>query len=404
MSNLKKFNLIGFINGFYFYVPIFTFFVLSKDISLTAVIIAQVFYSFFTFMGEVPTGLLADKFGQKSSIVLGYMIEALGLFLIVLFPTTAGLYVAYSIRGVAGSFLSGSEEALLYESAKRSGKKKFQKIYAKFLSNEQIGIIISTAVAGIIYQQFGPSSFVPLIVLNAIFIFAAGCISLSLKDYRAKIKDEAKGSGMFNILKESTSLIRRNKTIFTLTLVGILTLSGEYFLQFVYQPHFQTNNVPLIWIGLVFSLGTLMSVVSTRYAYLLEKNLSLEKILLILNIVLGLGYIIMAVFLHPIFLIASYVIMKGTFNLQTPIVSDYINSHTKSAIRTTVLSTVSLVRRFFQIFITLSLALFVNLWGVRTSFIIQGLYLIVGIAVGYYLLVRCGCTYKVNDKQKLKFG
>lgn len=396
MRNLRIFKTIGFLKGLYFYIPIFTFFLLAEHVSLSAIVISQVFYSMFTFIGEVPTGIFADRFGQKTSIILGYIIEAVGIALVIIFPTTIGLYVAYSMRGFAGSFLSGSEEALIFESVKHAGTNNYQKMYGHFLSNEQIGFIISTALAGLAYQYWGAQSFVPLIIFTSVCILGAGIASLFLKDYTAKVP-EVEGAGMFSILKESFSLIRRNDTIFTLMIVGVLTIAGEYFIQAVYQPHFATNNVPSIWVGVALSLGTLLSVVATRNVYLLEKYFTLEKILLILNVTLGAAYILMAFLLHPIFLVGLYILMNGLFNLQTPIVSDYINTRTKSSIRTTVLSGISFVRRFFQVFITWALGISVGVFGIQTSLVFQGLYLIVGIAIGYYLLVRCGCTYKVAN-------
>lgn len=402
MRNLRIFKTIGLLKGLYFYIPIFTFFLLAENVSLSSVVISQVFYSLFTFLGEVPTGMFADRFGQKISIILGYAIEALGIALVVFFPTTIGLYIAYSIRGLAGSFLSGSEEALIFESVKHSGTDNYQRMYGHFLSNEQIGFIISTALAGIAYQFWGTQAFIPLITLTAICILGAGIASLFLKDYKV-LAPEADGAGMFSVLKESFSLIRRNETIFTLMIVGILTIAGEYFIQSVYQPHFAVNDVPAFWVGAALSLGTLLSVITTRSAYLLEKYLSLEKILLILNLTIGIAYILMAFLLSPVFLVGLYVLMNGLFSLQGPIVSDYINMRTKSSIRTTVLSGISFVRRFFQVFITWALGISVGVLGIQTSLVIQGMYLIIGIVIGYYLLVKCGCTYKIANIEGEQF-
>jgi hypothetical protein len=55
---------------------------------------------------------LADKFGQKNSIVLGYMLDGLAMILMFVFPTTLMLYPAFGIRGLAGALISGAEEAL----------------------------------------------------------------------------------------------------------------------------------------------------------------------------------------------------------------------------------------------------------------------------------------------------
>ncbi len=405
MKNLKIFKTISFLKGLYFYIPVFTIFLLSKNISLSDILISQMLYSVLTFVGEVPTGIFADKFGQKVSIVLGYIIESLGIITIIFFPTTIGLYFSNSIRGFANSFLSGSEEALLYESVKHTESGNFKKIYSNFLSNKQIGFIFSTLLTGLIYKYVGAMAFVPLIAFSALCILGASVIALFLSDYSVSIKNSIEGSHMFSILKESVALIRRNKTIFTFTIVSILTIPGQYFIQAIYPQHFQAHGVSAFWIGATLSLGTLLNLILTRYTYLIEEYMTIEKILLILNVTLGTAYILMAVLLHPIFLVGLYILMNGMFNLQAPIISDYVNTRTKSSIRTTVLSGISFIQRVVQVVITWSLAYIVGAFGTETSLVVQGVYLIVGIAIGYYLLVHCGCTYKVanTEGEELQF-
>ncbi len=404
MRNIRIFSVIGFLKGLYFYIPIFTFFLLAHDVSLSSIIIAQAIYSLFVFLGEVPTGLLADYVGQKTSIILGYLLEALGVALIVIYPTTLGLYATACLRGVGASFLSGSEEALLFESVKTSVKNNYQKVYGRFISNEQVGYIASTAVAGLMYQVMGSQAFVPLIVLTALCIVGATGASLLITDYRTTVVDESKGTGMFALLEESMVLIRRNDIIRTLTIVGALTISGDYFILSVYQPYFEVHAVSAFWVGAVLSLGTVVSMITSRYAYLLEKYLTLEKILLVINASLGVAYILMAVLLQPIFLVGLYILMNGLFNLHMPIVSDYINSRTRSGVRSSVLSGVSFFRRFFQMFLMWALSVSVGVWGVQTSLMLQGAYLLLGIIIGYYLLVKCGCTYKVANTEGEKFA
>jgi MFS family permease len=405
VNNLKIFNAIGFLKGLYFYIPIFAAYLLSNEISVSHLLFAQALFSLFVFIGEVPTGLFADRFGQKTSIILGYLVEAFGIVLVIMMPTVAGLYIAGCLRGIGNSFLSGSEEALLYESAKATDSSNYQKLYGRFISNEHIGYIFATVFAGLAYQFLGTQAFIPLIILTGVCIAAAAGMSFMLKDFKSAQVNGAEGSGLFTLLRESASLISRNDIVRTLTIVGALTISGEYFIQSVYQPYFELHGVTPFWIGAVLSIGTLFSVVSSRYAYLFERYLTLEKILLFINLTLGAAYILMAFFVHPVFLVGVYALMGGLFYLQMPIVSDYINNRTHSSIRSTVLSGVSFFRRFFQVFIMWALSISVGVYGAQASLLLQGTYLILGILIGYYLLVRCGCTHKVANAEgeELKF-
>lgn len=398
-ENIKKLKLIGFLHGASFFVPILSLYLLNNDISLTAIVFTQTIYAAFVFLGEVPTGILADKFGQKVSIMLGFLLNILGLSFIIFFPTTFGVYAAFAILGFADSFFSGSEEALFYESFKKQTNLQgsYKKHFSIFSSNEMIGVVISTLCAGIIVQFFNQSAYVPLILLNMKAMFVAFLIASSLTNVKVEIREAAKGRQAFHILKEAMSLIKNNKVIFTLTLVLTLTLSGEYFLYSVYQPYFEIHKVPGIFLGVVLSAGALLNFFLVRHAYLLEKFLPFEKIIFLINACLGILYFALALLVNPIFLVAEVILLRGLFNIQTPIISDYVNEYIPSHIRTTVLSGMSQIKFLIQIGARTILAILVGIAGIQNTLLIQGVYLLVGVSIAYWLLTKCGCVNKITS-------
>lgn len=399
MKNVNILLTISFLKGLYFYIPILTFFFLSKNIPIETVVIAQAIYSLFTFIGEIPTGILADKLGQKTSIVLGFMIEAIAIIYIVLFPTVVGVYGAFAIRGISSSFLSGSQESLLFDSLTKENKQNiFQKIYSQFLSNEQLGLILATFIAGLTLHFFGSQSFIPLIIATSVSMLIAGILAINLESSTV-LPTTSTSQNNLSLIKNSFGLIFGNDTILNLTLVGCLTLCGKYFLQGVYAPYFQLSGINDFWIGASLSIGLLLNTLIMRYIYLIEKHFTLEKILLALNLFLGFGYILMSSSQNPYILVLIFVLLNGVFGLQQPMISDYINNHASSLIRSTVLSGISFFQRMFQLVITLVLGYIVHNFGVTNSLLAQGIYLITGIIVGYYLLVKCGCVYKVTKEK-----
>jgi len=75
VSNTKKLKLINFLKGFYFHAPILTLYFLDNGIRLSHVVYAQIFYSVFSLLSEVPTGIWADRKGQKKSLTVGLILE-----------------------------------------------------------------------------------------------------------------------------------------------------------------------------------------------------------------------------------------------------------------------------------------------------------------------------------------
>ena len=396
MKNILLLKCIALLKGGYFQTPILTLFFLAQGVPLSLVVASNIFWSVGAFLGEVPTGMFADRFGQKIALTLGYLLEAVGIFLILLFPSTAIVVVYFTLSGLAYSFLSGSEEALLYESVQRAKNLSYQKVYGEFLSYELIGFMSATAIGGFLYAGFGEWAFKPLIILTLISFTVATLLTRFLQNgVVAKVKDE-KGSQMFSLLKEAFLLIRKNKTVWALTLVSLLTISGEYLVQSVYQPYFELRDVPAAWFGLVLALGTLANILATRYVHRLENILTLEKMLLVLNLPLAVLFVGLGLWVHPLFLVGTYIVMGGLFNLQLPVISDYINARASSSIRTTVLSGISFAKRLSGIVLAGLLTLVVGSFGISAALILQGIYLIVGVLISYVILVKCGCTHRIR--------
>lgn len=361
----------------------------------------QGFYSVFAFISEVPTGIFADKYGHKKAIVLGNLVNAVGILATGLFPSSIGLFLNNAVQGVGGAFISGSQEALYYESFKKEKKgENYQKHFGNFLSLTTVGFIVSTFIAGAVMQIFKENSYFPLIVVNTISTIVATVIASTLRPMRAEIQDPSKGVGAFEAVKTSFHFIRTNKIVFALTIVGMLTLNGEYILRETYQSLFQQIHVPLFFIGFSLSAGALLNIIVKRYAYLAEKYFSLEKILLVFNITLGVLYLFLSFSVNPLFSVGLYVVLQGLYNAELPVVSDYVNEQTSPHIRATVLSSISQAKSFVSILIRIIMSIFIAIIGLQNSLAIQGAYLIVGMLIGYCILTKCGCTYRIKSHYK----
>lgn len=399
MRNTTRFYIVGFLRNLYFYLPIFTLFLLDRDISMEIVVFSQLFYSLLQFVAEVPTGLFADRFGQKTSIIIGYLIEALGIAAVIISPTVLGLYVCYSLGGLSMAFLSGSEEALLYESAKHE-KKNFQRAYGKFIAMQTWGMVAGTALSGVAVHFSGASSYVGLMAGTVVALLVCAILSLLHRPYHAKIAEGEQGAGMFDMLKKSVKLIRSNDTVFNLMLGATLTLSGEYFLLGVYQPIFVESSVPNALLGITFAAGLAFSALLVSRVDILERYLTLDKIILYVALVLGLSYAVLGVSHHPIVVVVAFLFLRSVMEVERPIVSDYINEHVPSDIRSTTLSGVSLADRLASVVQRLVLTGAVALGGVRLSLLTQAGYLIIGGLIAYWLFRRCGCVHRISTRAK----
>jgi MFS family permease len=64
---------------------------------------------------EVPTGVLSDKMGRKNTIVTGAIVSTLAITWYAFGQSFWPLVIGAVLEGVAISFFSGNNEALLYD-------------------------------------------------------------------------------------------------------------------------------------------------------------------------------------------------------------------------------------------------------------------------------------------------
>ena len=73
-------------------------------------------------VAEVPTGILSDVAGRRMTLAAGGLVLATGLFLLAVLSGFAGLLVAYLLWALGNALISGSDSALLYDSAVAAGQ------------------------------------------------------------------------------------------------------------------------------------------------------------------------------------------------------------------------------------------------------------------------------------------
>lgn len=100
---------------------------------------------------ELPTGALADLWGKRMTVVVGYAISTLASTVYV-FSRSFESFLAYAIiLGIGQAFVSGAREALIYDSLKAAGREdEFAKVAAKASLIFQIGLAVATLAGGLL--------------------------------------------------------------------------------------------------------------------------------------------------------------------------------------------------------------------------------------------------------------
>jgi MFS family permease len=127
--------------------------------------------SFFYLFAVIPTGVVADMFGQKKSVIIGLFLLVVGSIVIALGPTVWYLFGGIILQSIGRAFISGALDALVFESLKNEGKSDRYKHVISFATQMIIIVFALTAsMGGWLYSIY--------FRLAHILSAAAACIAL----------------------------------------------------------------------------------------------------------------------------------------------------------------------------------------------------------------------------------
>jgi MFS family permease len=345
-SNIWKLQAIKALRWFMLIMPIIVLFFQENGLSMCEVFILQSVFSIAIVVLEVPSGYLADIVGRKASIIAGCVLSFAGFTVYSLSYGFWGFLIAELFLGFSGSFISGADSAMIYDTLLEMGSAdEYKKIEGRMIS---VGNF-SEGIAGIV------GGFLALISLRTPFYFEAAVtffsipVALSLVEPARHKYDNSEGSfkSILRIVKYSLHEHKEVKSlIIYLSLITVSTLTLVWFVQ----PYLKSVGLPLVffgivWAGLQFSVG-----IFSFYAHKIELFVGRRGTLVLLIGLTAAGYWLLSIF-QSIWAIAFLLIFYFVRGIGYPVLKDYLNRIITSDIRATVLSVASLVRRLiFSIF------------------------------------------------------
>ncbi|HHQ4319418.1 TPA: tetracycline efflux MFS transporter TetA(P) [Clostridium perfringens] len=298
------------------------------------------------FIFEIPTGIVADVYSRKLSIVIGGVLTGVGFILEGSISSFVFVLVAQIVWGLGSTFISGSLEAWIAEEEKN---KDLDEIYIKGAQAGQIGAFIGIVLSTVI-ANFSVS--LPIIVSGVLFIILALFLWLYMPENN--FKPSAPGdlntfkkmvytfkSGLKFVKSKSIIMILLAVTLFYgLSSEGYDRLSNAHFLQDTTLPKLG-NLSSVTWFGIFGILGMILSFIVMHF---MAKNLKNEdnrkngKLLLCINILYISSMLIFALTRNFSLMLIAYLATNTFRIINEPIFSAWLNGHIDDNSRATVLS------------------------------------------------------------------
>lgn len=148
-----KFSAYGFLKNLKLFEPFLVLFLLEKNLSFTLIGALYAYREIMTNLLEVPTGILADAFGRRRTMVQSFLAYIVS-FLIFYFASAYWLLMAAMTFFAFGeAFRGGTHKAMIFEYLKRKGWQDWKvDYYGHTRSWSQTGSAVSSLIAaGIVF-------------------------------------------------------------------------------------------------------------------------------------------------------------------------------------------------------------------------------------------------------------
>lgn len=329
------------------YMPTWVIF-LQRDHGLSLLQVTLVDLAFWMAMvlTEVPTGVVADIFGRKTSIIIGMLLVIIAALLFGLAPNFPLLMLANILWGVAVTFISGADLALFYDSLRELDRVSE---YTRLRGMLSSAVLTATAFGNILGGLMASLNLaLPFLVYAGVLVIAVLAMLWIKEPPREANPDTGKPAGFLETLVIAWHAIRQNQVLYrALLYMSILPLANAAIAITFIQPHLLSIGLPLAAFGLVNFAISLARIGGSAAAGTVEKRLggTLYMALAPLLVVLGLSGL---AGLPGLWSLLGLMLSLAASVAARPIIERIILKHSPGLARATILSISNLIFRLMM--------------------------------------------------------
>jgi len=390
---LWPFYLDSLISTVLFFAPAF-YIVFFRDLnfSLFQVGLLLAIPSLVSLLLEIPTGAIADIHGRKFSVLLGIFLEAVIILPLFFFTGFYSIAIIFALMGIAGTLISGANMAWITDLINSKDKNLLTGYLTKSESITNIGLIVAGIIGAIAVQQFGtkiiwPAATVALFISLFILSFAKE----NFVPKKGTFKEEYKEMKLKT--RKSLSYVRRNRTLLSIIIAGVLIGIAYLPLGIGWVPFLQGLDFPDYAFGYLYSAMAAVGVIAPLLSQKLLKKGKERKLILhimILSILSALAIIFAVNILIAIAVFIAFVFFGG---MRAPMQIAYFQKFVPSKLRATIGSVDAMIHSAVGIIMIPLAGFVIDTIGPQTTIFFSA-FIAVPAAIIYYRIK----DKKIHDK------
>jgi MFS transporter, DHA3 family, tetracycline resistance protein len=364
------------------------------------------------FVFEVPTGVFADTFGRRRSVIVGCMLMGSGFALEGAIPKFAAVLAAQAVWGIGYTFISGALEAWIADEAP---ERDLGRVYLRGEQADYLGSFVgipASVLLGLVALNL------PLLVGGALMVLFGLVLILAMPEHNFRPSPREGRSSLQHAgatARDGARLVRGRPVLLMLIAVALFTgmsqegfdrLNAKHFLDGVGLPSIGGLD-PVVWFGIMGAGGLILSYLA---AGVVARNLNVSnpavaaRLLFALNALTIVGMLAFA--LSGNFALALGALWLATLvrTVAEPVYLTWINEGLNPGVRATVISMSSQAGALGEASAGPVIGVIGNVFGVRsaltfTALVLSPTLLLYGRAIG-----RGGVEPELKDASLARKG
>ena len=321
----------------------------QKGVTVGDFFLIQGIFRLASFLLEIPSGYLSDRFSRRHVLIFGAIIHVLGFTVIGLAYGFWQIVMGEALLGIASALFSGTLEAYTYDLLKRNNtQNQFLKEMGSVSTWGSAASFIATIIGPEIYKYTnGNGNF--LIWLSAIFAGFQFILCFALPELTEVIRKKQKNKSAFMDIVGITYNTMKNKKLRNLILFPSLFATFTVIVFWMLQPIMELSNVPVYLFGLYIGANQFSRILMSKYAYKICAKFGEIKTSMLTILTLTIGIAMSFVALHTSNMAVVYIaigfmtFVPALHKLNDLQYNTLIHNDIESSERGTVLSTRAMV-------------------------------------------------------------
>ena len=308
-----------------------------------------------SFIFEIPTGIVADIYSRRLSVIIGTFLFGIGFIVEASVPIFGVILLAQFIWGTAWTFISGAHSAWITDEV---GVEKVGPVFLRSSQLHQLGnlagIPFFILLANLSYRT-------PIIVGGVLFILLGFFRLFTMPETgftRTPKEERETWRAMKETFKAGINLTRLKPVLLTFAIISIFVglysegydrLSEAHFLDLFRFPDLPWGGDPVVsWFAIMRVAGIFLSLSSTegiKRRLDTSNNAQIARLLGGIYALVSLGLLVFAWSQNFYLAIIATLLVDTMRSLTGPLQDTWVNKYINSKVRATMLSMTSSARR-----------------------------------------------------------